>query len=136
MDAKTSGGRIDVRNFSGDAEVRTSGGNLTLQRVTGKIIGKTSGGSIRASIRDAVIGDVRLETSAGNIDVSLPVTATVDIDASTSMGEIFSRLPLETANVGRERLRGKLNGGGKSVELKTSVGNITIEPSSSEIAGR
>ena len=136
LDAKTSGGRIDVRNFSGDTEVRTNGGNLSLQRITGKIIGKTSSGSIRASIRDAVIGDVRLETSAGNIDISLPATATVDIDASTSVGEIFSRLPLETSDDDREHLRGKLNGGGKSVELKTSAGNITIEPSSSEIASR
>jgi putative adhesin len=136
LDAKTSGGRIDVRNFSGDAEVRTNGGNLSLQRVTGKIIGKTSSGSIRASISDADIGDVKLETSAGNIDFSLPLTATVDIDASTSVGKVSSRLPLETANVGREHLRGKLNGGGKSVELKTSVGNITIEPSSSEMASR
>jgi hypothetical protein len=136
LNAKTSGGRIDVRNFSGDTEVRTSGGNLSLQRITGKIIGKTSGGSIRASIPDAVVGDVRLETSAGNIDVSLPATATVDIDASTSVGEIFSRLPFETSDVDKEHLRGKLNGGGKSVKLETSAGNITIEPSSSEIASR
>ena len=136
LNAKTSGGRIDVRNFSGDTEVRTSGGNLTLQRITGKIIGKTSGGSIRASIPDAVVGDVKLETSAGNIDVSLPATASVDIDASTSVGEIFSRLPLDTSDVDREHLRGKLNGGGKSVKLETSAGNITIGPSSSELAGR
>jgi len=134
--AKTSGGQIDVRNFSGDTEVRTSGGNLSLERITGKIIGKTSGGSIRASIPDAVVGDVRLETSAGNIDVSLPTTATMDIDARTSVGEVFSRLPLETSDVDREHLRGKLNGGGKSVKLETSAGNITIEPSSSEIASR
>jgi hypothetical protein len=136
LDAKTSGGRIEVRNFSGDTGVSTSGGNLSLQRITGKIDGKTSGGSIRASIPDAVAGDVRLETSAGNIDISLPATATVDIDASTSVGEIFSRLPLETSDVDKEHLRGKLNGGGKSVKLETSAGNITIEPSSSEIAGR
>jgi hypothetical protein len=136
LDAKTSGGRIDVRNFSGDTEVRTSGGNLSLERITGKIIGKTSGGSIRASIPDAVVGDVRLETSAGNIDVALPATATVDIDASTSVGEIFSRLPLETSDVDNEHLRGTMNGGGKSVKLETSAGNITIKPSSSEIASR
>jgi hypothetical protein len=136
LNAKTSGGRIDVRNFSGDTEVRTSGGNLSLQRITGRIIGKTSGGSIRASIPDAVVGDVRLETSAGNIDVSLPATATVDIDASASVGEIFSLLPLETSDVDREHLRGKMNGGGKSVKLETSAGNITLKPSSSEIASR
>jgi hypothetical protein len=136
LDAKTSGGRIEVRNFSGDTEVRTSGGNLSLQRITGKIIGNTSGGSIHASIPSDVVGDVKLQTSAGNIDVSLSATATVDIDASTSVGEIFSGLPLETSDVDSDHLRGKLNGGGKSVKLETSVGNITIKPLSSEIANR
>jgi hypothetical protein len=136
LDAKTSGGRIEVRNFSGDTEVKTSGGNLSLQRITGKIIGKTSGGSIHASLPADVVGDVKLHTSAGNIDVSLSTTATVDIDASTSGGEIFSRLPIETNDVDSEHLRGKLNGGGKSVKLETSAGNITIQPSSSEIASR
>jgi DUF4097 and DUF4098 domain-containing protein YvlB len=79
---------------------------------------------------------VKLQTSAGNIDVSLSVTATVDIDASTSVGEIFSGLPFETSDVDSEHLHGKLNGGGKSVKLKTSAGNITIKPSSSEIVSR
>jgi hypothetical protein len=136
LDAKTSGGRIEVRNFSGDTEVKTSGGNLSLQRIAGKIIGNTSGGSIQASIPAYVVGDVKLRTSAGNIDVSLSATATVDIDASTSVGEILSGLLLETTHIDSEHLRGKLNGGGKSVRLETSAGNITIKPSSSEIASR
>jgi Toastrack DUF4097 len=136
LNAETSGGQIEVRNFSGDTEVKTSGGNLTLQRITGKIIGETSGGSIHASIPADVVGDVKLQTSAGNIDVSLSATATIDIDASTSGGEIFSPLPIETTDGDREHLRGKLNGGGKSVKLETSAGNITIKPSSSEIASR
>ncbi|HEX4652853.1 MAG TPA: DUF4097 family beta strand repeat-containing protein [Candidatus Udaeobacter sp.] len=136
VDAKTLGGRIEIRNFSGDTEVRTSGGNLNLQRITGKIIGETSGGSIDVSISADAVADVKLQTSAGNIDVSLSTTATVDIDASTSVGEIFSRLPIEITDVGSEHLRGKLNGGGKTVKLETSAGNITIKPSSSEIASR
>jgi Toastrack DUF4097 len=136
LDARTSGGRIEVRNFTGDTEVRTSGGNLSLQSITGKIIGKTSGGSIQASIPDDIGGDVKLQTSAGNIDVSLSATAPVDIDARASVGKIFSHLPLETTDVDSEHLRGKLNGGGKSVKLETSAGNITIQPSSSELASR
>jgi Putative adhesin len=136
LDAKTSGGRIEVRNFSGNAQVKTSGGNLELQRISGKIVGHTSGGSIYAAIPSDVVGDVKLQTSAGNIDVALPPTATVDIEASTSNGEIFSGVPLETSDVVGEHLRGKLNGGGRSVKLETSAGNITIKPSSSEIANR
>ncbi len=136
LNAKTSGGRIEVRNFSGDTEVRTSGGNLNLQRITGKIIGRTSGGSISASIPDDVVGDVNLQTRAGNIDVSLSASAPVDIDASTRVGEIFSHLPVESTDGDSEHLRGKLNGGGKSVKLETSAGNITIKPSSSEIVSQ
>lgn len=136
LDAKTSGGRIDVRNHSGDTEVETSGGNLELQRISGKILGKTSGGSIRAGIPADVLGDVNLQTSAGNINVSLSANATVDIDASTVGGKIFSGLPLEMTDAYREHLRGTLNGGGNSVTLETSAGNITIKPATSEFASR
>ena len=134
LKAHTSGGGIEVRNFSGDTEVRTSGGGLVLEKISGAIVGKTSGGAIQASLAGAVVGDVRLETSAGNIELSVPPNAGLTIDASTSIGEIVSRLPIEPTDAGREHLRGKLNGGGKSVRLETSVGNITIKPSSSEIA--
>jgi hypothetical protein len=133
--AQTSGGRIDVRNFSGDAEIKTNGGNLVLERIAGKIAGKTSGGSIVAWVQGNVIGDVRLETSAGNIDVALPLDAPLDITAKTSVGQVINRLPLEVSEIGREHLRGKLNGGGKLVTLHTSAGNITLEPVS-KIAGR
>lgn len=136
LDAETSGGRIDVRSFSGDTQVKTSGGNLELQKISGKMVGKTSGGSIHAAIPVDVMEDVQLQTSAGNIDVSLPANATVDIDAITAGGKIFSGLPLEMNDVHSEHLSGKLNGGGTSVKLKTSAGNIRIEPPSSEVASR
>jgi DUF4097 and DUF4098 domain-containing protein YvlB len=136
LDAKTSGGRIDVRNFFGATQVTTSGGNLELQKISGEIVGKTSGGSIHAAIRADVMDDVQLQTSAGNIDVSLAANATVDIDASTIGGKIFSGLPLQTTDGHSEHLRGRLNGGGTSVKLATSAGNITIKTPSSEVASR
>jgi len=136
LSAHTSGGRIEVRNFSGDTEVRTSGGALDLENISGKLIGKTSGGSVRASIPGPLIGDVKLETTAGNIDFSVPATAAFELDANTSVGEVVSRLPIQTSDVHREHLRGTLNGGGKSVTLGTSAGNITIQPAMQERANR
>jgi hypothetical protein len=136
LNAHTSGGHVEVRNFSGDVEVRTSGGDLDLQRNAGKLFGKTSGGSIRASIAAPVLGDVKLETSAGNIDFAVPESAALAIDANTSVGEIMSQLPIQASDAHREHLRGTLNGGGKSVRLGTSAGNITIKPISQEVANR
>ena len=135
LNAHTSGGRINVRNFSGDTEVRTSGGSLVLEKISGALVGKTSGGAIQASIPGVVVGDVKLETSAGNIELSVPADAGLTIEANTSVGQVVSRLPIQSTDVDREHLRGTLNGGGKSVRLETSAGNITIK-STSELARR
>jgi len=135
LSAHTSGGGIEVRNFSGDTEVRTNGGGLDLEKIAGKLVGKTSGGAIKASMREPVLGDVKLTTSAGSIDLSVPADAALTIDAKTSVGQVVSRLSIQASDANRERLRGTLNGGGRSVQLETSVGNITIKPSS-ELAGR
>jgi hypothetical protein len=46
-----------------------------------------------------------------------------------------SSLPIQPTQANRETLRGTLNGGGKSVHLETSAGNITINPTG-ELATR
>ena len=136
LHAKTSGGRIEVHNLSGDADLETSGGNLILEKIRGKLVGKTSGGSIHTSIPGEVAGDMQLRTSAGNIELAVPENAALDIDARTNVGRVTSELPLTTSESGHEHLRGKLNGGGKSVVLETSAGSITLESASSQLAER
>jgi DUF4097 and DUF4098 domain-containing protein YvlB len=136
LHAQTSGGRIEVHNLSGDADLETSGGNLILEKIRGKLVGKTSGGSIHTSIPGEVAGDMQLRTSAGNIELAVPENAALDIDARTNVGRVISELPLTTSESGHEHLRGKLNGGGKSVVLETSAGSITLKSASSQLAGR
>jgi DUF4097 and DUF4098 domain-containing protein YvlB len=136
LHAHTSGGRIEVRNLAGDADLETSGGNLVLEKIKGKLVGRTSGGSIHASAPGEVAGDMRLRTSAGNIELAVPANAALDIDARTHVGHVTSELPLTAMDAGREYLHGKLNGGGKSVVLETSAGNIALKSASSQIAER
>jgi DUF4097 and DUF4098 domain-containing protein YvlB len=136
LSARTSGGRIEVHNLAGDADLETSGGNLILERINGKLFGRTSGGSIRASISGEVAGNMQLRTSAGNIDLAVPENAPLDIDARTNVGRVISELPVAISESGHEHLRGTLNGGGKSVVLETSAGNITLKRASSEVAER
>lgn len=136
LDAHTSGGSIQVRGFRGDAEVKTSGGRLTLENIHGRVIGKTSAGSISASLADPVPGDVTLQTSAGSIDVAVPAKASLNVDAKAGMGSIRTEIPMLATRSGDDRLEGTLNGGGKALVLKASVGRITIRPSGSATATR
>jgi hypothetical protein len=136
LDARTSGGSIVVRNFAGDAKVETSGGRLAFENVNGKIFGRTSGGSISAKLKSPVPGDVNLETSAGSIDLMVPADAGLDIEAEASSGRVTSDLPFTGTRSDRDSMKGKINGGGKSVVLRSGAGSISIKPSSSEVAAR
>ena len=128
LDARTSGGSIAVRSFGGDVNVKTSGGALKLDHINGRIIGKTSAGGISAALVDPVPGDVTLETSAGSIEVAVPAKAALNVEAKSSMGKIRTEIPMLATRSDDDRLVGTLNGGGKSLIMRASVGSITIKP--------
>lgn len=136
LEARTSGGSIVVRNFAGDAKVETSGGRLAFENVNGKIFGRTSGGSISAKLKSPVPGDVNLETSAGSIDLMVPPDAGLDIEAEASSGRVTSDLPFTGTRTDRDSMKGKINGGGKSVVLRSGAGSIAIKPASADVAVR
>jgi hypothetical protein len=135
LDAHSSGGTITVEDFGGDTKVETSGGRLDLKNIRGKLTGETSGGAISALLPSPVPGDVKLETSAGAIDVSVPANAGLTLDAETSAGRVTSELPVTTTRGGRDELKGTINGGGKSLHLRTSAGSISIKSAPVEAAG-
>ena len=136
LEARTSGGSIVVRNFGGDTKVETSGGRLSFENINGKITGRSSGGSISAKLKSPVPGDVNLETSAGSIDVLVPADAGLDVEAEASSGRVTSDLPVTGTRTDHESVKGKINGGGKSLVLRSGAGSISIKPASAEVAAR
>jgi len=136
LEAHTSGGSILVRNFGGDTKVETSGGRLAFENINGKITGRSSGGSITARLRSPVPGDVDLETSAGSIDVTVPPDAGLDVEAEASSGRVTSDLPFVGIRTDRDQMKGKINGGGKALVLRSGAGSISIKPISADVAAR
>jgi hypothetical protein len=132
IDARTSGGSIAVQDFSGDTNVETSGGRLTLLNINGNITGRTSGGSVRATLAAPVPGDVKLETAAGSIDIGVPANAGFNVDAEASVGHVSTELPFVGERGDRDTLRGTINGGGKSLQLRSGAGSIRIHAAGSQ----
>jgi DUF4097 and DUF4098 domain-containing protein YvlB len=128
LDGHTSGGSVTVKAFEGDARVDTSGGGLTIENVIGPVAGSTSGGSVSAVLPSPLPGDVKLSTSAGGVTVVVQEDAAFDLDASTSAGRVSTELPvMVVGEVARDRLHGTVNGGGKSVVLRSSAGSIHLK---------
>ena len=128
LEGKTSGGRVAVSDFRGPVRVKTSGGGVTIENVVGKVDGSTSGGSISASFSAELQDDVRLETSGGGVTMRVPADSAFDLDASTSGGGVKSDLPVTVVGkTARSHLKGAVNGGGKSVVLRSSGGGIHVK---------
>ena len=128
LDGHTSGGPVAVKAFKGNTRVDTSGGGVAIENVIGPVEGSTSGGGVFAVLASPLAGDVRLSTSAGEVTVVVPEDAAFDLDASTSAGRVTTDLPVTVlGKTERDHLEGTVNGGGKSVVLRTSAGSIRLK---------
>ncbi|MDO9549288.1 MAG: hypothetical protein Q7J65_10025 [Candidatus Marinimicrobia bacterium] len=136
----TSGGDIKIEYARDKVRATTSGGDIYLSAVSGAVYAHNSGGDIEMrkviekSIKDNTID---LSTSGGDIILSLPDNIKADVLAQITVynkwdkSEIRSDFPLDISKEKRgSKLiitgRGRINGGGEAITLKTSGGDIKI----------
>jgi DUF4097 and DUF4098 domain-containing protein YvlB len=125
----TSGGNIVVDRAGGPTEVSTSGGDITLNSVADLISASTSGGNVKANITGAIKRNTVLSTSGGDVRVKIVKGTPFELDASTSGGDVDAAgltLTIERGGIGKSRLVGSVNGGGSTLKLRSSGGDITI----------
>lgn len=137
----TSGGSIDLDNLNGDIRAHTSGGSVKGDGIKGKLDAGTSGGSVRLA---NVSGSLKASTSAGAIEVSM-LSLGEYVNLSTSAGSVRVTMPLDKGldlnlrgskvsiplknfdgNAEKNRVSGKMNGGGVPVTLSASSGSVYV----------
>ncbi len=143
----SSDGSLRLEGTRGEARLNTSDGSIRVHDVDGTLVARSADGSIEASGRfDAldlntsdghITAEVRpgsrltsnwyIRTSDGSITVRLPDDLAADLDVWTSDGHITLDLPVMVQGTQtRERVRGRLNGGGPLLEVHTSDGSVHI----------
>jgi DUF4097 and DUF4098 domain-containing protein YvlB len=124
-DVKTSGGSIRIGKVDGEVKAITSGGSIKVKEVKGTINAKTSGGSVTAYISEQPEGDCSLTTSGGSVSAHLAENIKVYVDAKTSGGRARSDFSID-GEKSKRKIRGKINGGGPELYLRTSGGSVKI----------
>ncbi|ULT26615.1 DUF4097 domain-containing protein [Sphingobacterium sp. E70] len=104
--------------------------------VTGPLNVKVAQGDIVAKFVQPVKGPISLIAAMGAVDVAFPVKFGANVDMKTSMGNIYAadefqfekpvEEPKSTYNMSNT-VKGKMNGGGQDVILKTSMGIFILE---------
>lgn len=129
LTAATSNGGIVLEGVTEGAEARTSNGNIRARKIRGPVALATTNGSIDFGADTASTGSIALHTTNGGIRAALPVGFAADFDLQTSNGSIDVRIAgatMEEAARRRTALRGKLNGGGVPVLMRSSNGSILV----------
>jgi Putative adhesin len=147
LDLRTGDGNVVVDAVKGAAHIQTGDGNVDLKALNGGLNASTGDGNLKVRGRFDQLtlhtGDGNmsvyveqgskatsswvLRTGDGNLDLHLPEEFSADVDAHTGDGRITSDLPISTSGQLRENdLRGKLNGGGSTVELRSGDGTIHL----------
>lgn len=125
VDAQTSGGSVNGDDIEGEIKAGTSGGSVRLSRVAGSIDASTSAGSVEVEI--VKLGEyVRLNTSAGGIRVRMPLDKGMDLNLSGNRVNLPESLAKFDGTIEKERVRGRLNGGGIAVNISASSGSVTV----------
>jgi DUF4097 and DUF4098 domain-containing protein YvlB len=138
-------GKISVQDLKGEIHLSTSDGSIEADAVDGDFEAKTGDGHIRATGRwdrlslatndgsvDAearagskMAGAWRIHTGDGSITLRLPENFAADLDAHTGDGKITVDFPVTASgSLGGSELRGKLNGGGQMLVVRTGDGPI------------
>ncbi|SEP11794.1 DUF4097 family beta strand repeat-containing protein [Mucilaginibacter sp. OK283] len=116
IDANTSGGSISANNIAGELKTGTSGGSINLNGLACALDASTSGGSFHAQF-SSVGKYVKIDVSSGHIDISVPSKSALDLDMRADKVEANFTSNFSGTKE-KERIEGKLNGGGSSFEVR------------------
>jgi DUF4097 and DUF4098 domain-containing protein YvlB len=123
--ADTGAGKVAISGVTGDVHANTGLGDVAILQVAGTLRADSAAGNIGAEGQPG--GAWRLTTRLGDVRIHLLGEVGVDLHAETELGDISCVFPFKVEGAISHELRGKVRGGGFSVELKSGAGSIHIE---------
>ena len=126
FNAQTGSGDIEATlTGSGDVDAHTGSGTIRIRGIKGGMKGQTGSGDIEAD--GSVTGPWQLHSGSGNIRMAMASSGGFDLDLHTSSGSIHSDLPITVqGSMSPHQMKGTVRGGGPTVEVSTSSGDVEI----------
>ena len=123
--ANAGSGDIHLQGKLPQSRVETGSGNVEVAGVRGSVRANAGSGDI--TIEGAITSNWFIETGSGNVRLRLPSDSAFTLAAETGSCEIETDHPLTVSgSVRRHEMRGRVRGGGPTLEVHTGSGDIEI----------
>jgi DUF4097 and DUF4098 domain-containing protein YvlB len=125
---RTGSGGIDFSQTApGDIDAETGSGHIKLEGVEGSVRAQAGSGSIHVDGKPK--GEWEFHSGSGGIDVRTSGDVGLDLYARTSSGHVDVDPPMtiESSRLNNREVRGKIRGGGVSLQATTGSGSIHIQ---------
>lgn len=126
----TGDGRIEASGLDGRLDASSGDGHIRVEGSFDLLNLKTNDGAIDARVLagSKLAAGWTVRTGDGSVTLRLPDGLQAELDAHTGDGRISLDIPLlVTGTYGRTELRGKMNGGGPLLTIRTGDGSIHIQ---------
>ena len=131
IQARTGDGSIEAHDIEGSLQAHTGDGHITIKGRMDVLSLETGDGSIEAELSSGstLASGWRMQTGDGHVTVRLPQGINANLDAHTGDGSVKVDLPITTESISKEHhdVRGKINGGGETLTIRSGDGSIHIE---------
>jgi len=125
----TGDGEIEARGVEGTLDANTSDGNIRADGTFNALDLHTGDGNIEAEAGSSskMLQGWTLKTGDGNIVLRVPANFSAELDAHSGDGRVTVDFPVTiNGSMQESSIRGRLNGGGQALELRTGDGNISL----------
>jgi DUF4097 and DUF4098 domain-containing protein YvlB len=120
---------LDASELLGPVVLKTADKNITLGRVQGSVDVSNRNGSVELT-NAAPLDAISIHNQHGSVDVGLPGNAGFELNAQTRNGDMENDFGLTPeGNDEAHALRGRVAGGGPTVTIATTDGDVTVRRS-------
>jgi len=130
LDIHSGDGNVTSAAVTGNIKIDTGDGHITISGRFDSLYLKTGDGSIQASATagSKIANPWNLRSGDGSITLRVPENFAADLDAHTGDGHINLDFPVTVSGaLSTSRVRGKMNGGGGTLEINSGDGSIHIQ---------
>jgi len=118
-------GGVKVSEIVGDISIDNGSGGIRLDDVDGALEVETSSGGVSATMVGRNQG-IHAETSSGGVQIRVPAGWGADVDMRSGSGEVIIDGWAEIDLVDAERFRGAVGGGGPTIHMESSSGDVEL----------